>query len=234
MPDPEVISILGLGFVLGLKHATDADHLIAVSTIVSERKGFWNSSIVGILWGLGHSASLLIVALAVVSFNVRLPDTIAIWMELAVAAMLVVLGANVLWKLGGGATLHAHEHFHDEKRHIHLHIHSPGKETVHDHVSPVGKKPFFVGMVHGLAGSAALMLVALATISSRALALLYIAIFGIGSIGGMFIMSALIGLPFAFASQHERLNTIIRASAGALSVCFGLFYAWDIGRLVHW
>jgi ABC-type nickel/cobalt efflux system permease component RcnA len=234
MPVPEVISILGLGFVLGLKHATDADHLIAVSTIVSERKGIWSSSIVGLLWGLGHSASLFVVALAVVAFEIRVPENVAVWMELAVAAMLVILGANVLWKVRQGATLHAHEHRHNEKRHVHVHMHAPGKETVHDHAPRVGKRPFFVGMLHGMAGSAALMLVVLATISSRPLALLYIALFGAGSIGGMIVMSALIGLPFAFTARHQRLSTTIRASAGALSVCFGLFYAWDIGRLVHW
>jgi len=234
MLTPGIFSILALGFILGLKHATDADHLIAVSTIVSERKGFWSSSIVGILWGLGHSVSLLVVGLAVVAFNIRIPDNIAVWMELAVAAMLVVLGGNVLWRLRRGATLHAHEHRHNDKRHLHLHIHAPGKETVHDHVPPVGKKPFFVGMVHGMAGSAALMLVVLATISSRPLALLYIAIFGAGSVGGMFIMSVFLGLPFAFTSRHERLNTMIRLSAGMLSVCFGLLYAWEIGSKVSW
>jgi hypothetical protein len=84
-------------------------------------------------------------------------------------------------------------------------------------------------MVHGMAGSAALMLVVLATISSRALALLYIAIFGIGSVGGMFLMSALIGLPFFVTSKHDRLNTIIRTAAGIISVVFGIFYAWQIG-----
>jgi len=234
MLTPGIFSILALGFILGLKHATDADHLIAVSTIVSERKGFWSSSIVGILWGLGHSVSLLVVGLAVVAFNIRIPDNIAVWMELAVAAMLVVLGGNVLWRLRRGATLHAHEHRHNDKRHLHLHIHAPGKETVHDHVPPVGKKPFFVGMVHGMAGSAALMLVVLATISSRPLALLYIALFGAGSVGGMFIMSAFLGLPFAFTARHERLNTMIRLSAGMLSVCFGLLYAWEIGSMVRW
>jgi len=234
MITPNVFSILVLGFILGLKHATDADHLIAVSAIVSERKGFWSSSIVGMLWGLGHSVSLLVIGLAVVVLDLRIPESISVWMELAVAGMLVVLGGNVLWKLRRGATLHAHEHLHNEKRHIHLHIHSPGKETVHDHVPRVGKKPFFVGMVHGMAGSAALMLVVLATISSRPLALLYVTLFGAGSVGGMVIMSMFLGLPFAFTSRHQRLNTMIRISAGALSVCFGLLYAWRIGLTVRW
>lgn len=229
------LSILGLGFVLGLKHAFDADHLVAVSTIVSERKGFWSSSIVGALWGLGHTASLLIVGLIVIAFHFQIPDQIAQAMEFSVALMLIVLGANVLWKIRRGASFHMHVHTHDQHTHVHAHLHeTPGAhrhvaEAVHRHSVNVGKKPFFVGMVHGMAGSAALMLLVLATISSRALALLYIGIFGLGSVGGMFLMSALIGLPFTFTSKHERLNRIVRTAAGIVSVVFGLFYAWQVG-----
>ena len=229
-----IFSLLGLGFVLGLKHATDADHLIAVSTIVSERKGFWGSSIVGALWGAGHTASLLIVGLAVIAFHVQIPEKIAMSMEFLVAVMLVILGANVLIKIRRGATLHAHKHIHGHHEHAHLHFHGLGEEKVHDHFPSFGKKPFFVGMVHGLAGSAALMLIVLGTISSRTLALLYIGIFGLGSVGGMSLMSAVIGLPSAFTSRHLRINTIVRISSGILSVLFRLFYAWQIGQLVEW
>ena len=225
-------SILGLGFILGLKHALDADHLVAVSTIVSERKGFWSSSIVGALWGLGHTASLLIVGLVVIAFHFQIPDKIAMGMEFCVALMLVILGANVLWKVKKGATFHLHTHEHHHHLHIHPHLHEPVQSHTplsHHQPSKVGKKPFFIGMVHGMAGSAALMLVVLATISSRVLALVYIGIFGFGSVGGMFLMSALIGLPFSITSKHEKLNRIIRTSAGVISLCFGLFYAWQIG-----
>jgi len=227
------LSILGFGFVLGLKHALDSDHLIAVSTIVSERKGFWSSSIVGALWGLGHTASLLIVGLAVIAFNFQIPGKIAQAMEFGVALMLIVLGANVLWKIRRSASFHMHVHEHNHHRHVHPHLHEHAavktEEAVHHHATRVGKKPFFVGMVHGMAGSAALMLVVLATISSRALALLYIAIFGIGSVGGMILMSALIGLPFSFTAKHDGVNSIVRVAAGVLSLCFGLFYAYQIG-----
>jgi hypothetical protein len=223
------LSTLGLGFVLGLKHALDADHLVAVSTIVNERKGFWSSSIVGAFWGLGHTASLLIVGLIVIALHFEIPEKIAAGMEFMVAVMLVALGANVLWKIKRGATLHLHAHEHHHFSHVHPHLHEPGKDHSHEHVPAVGRKPFLVGMMHGMAGSAALMLVVLATIPSKMLALLYIGIFGFGSVGGMFVMSALIGLPFSFASKHDRVNRIIRASAGIVSVCFGLFYAWRIG-----
>ena len=228
----QVFSILGIGFVLGLRHALDADHIIAVSTIVSERKGFWSSSIVGTLWGLGHTASLLIVGLIVIAFHFQIPEKIALLMEFAVAIMLIFLGANVLWKMKKGATFHVHTHEHDHRLHIHPHLHTVNEEAQHTHhhgSAKVGKKPFFVGMVHGMAGSAALMLAVLATISSRSLALLYVGIFGLGSVGGMFLMSALIGLPFSITSRHARLNKIIRTSSGVVSVCFGLFYAWQVG-----
>lgn len=234
MFDGSAISILGLGFFLGLKHALDADHLAAVSTIVSERKGFWSSSLVGALWGLGHTVSLLAVGLLVIAIHFQIPSKIALGMEFAVAVMLVALGADVLWKIFRGATFHIHTHSHEGHLHIHPHFHKPVEqqssgEDVHHHSVPIGKKPFFVGMVHGLAGSAALMLLVLAAISSRPLALAYIAIFGTGSVGGMFLMSALIGLPFSFTSKFERTNKIIRTTAGAVSVGFGLFLAYHIG-----
>ena len=229
MTDTGVISILVLGFVLGLKHALDADHLVAVSTIVSEKKGFWGSSLVGALWGLGHTASLLAVGLIVIAFHFHIPDRVALAMEFSVAVMLIMLGANVLWKVYKGGTFHVHTHEHNDRLHIHPHVHEHGTGRAHDHTAGVGKKPFFVGMVHGMAGSAALMLLVLATISSRALALLYIGIFGIGSVGGMFLMSALIGLPFAFTQKHARLNLIVRVTAGMVSFCFGAFLAWHIG-----
>ena len=227
------LSILGLGFILGLKHALDADHLVAVSTIVSERKGFWSSSIVGALWGLGHTASLLIVGLIMIAFNFQIPEKIATGMEFCVALMLIILGVNVLRKIiTKKSTVHLHTHNHHEHAHIHPHTHDIAEGHEHDgahHHGKIGKKPFFVGMVHGIAGSAALMLVVLASISSRPLALMYIAIFGIGSVGGMFLMSALIGLPFTFTLKYERLNNIVRTTAGIISVVFGLFYAWEIG-----
>src|SRR3989304_6301911 len=116
-------TVLGLGFFLGLKHALDVDHLVAVSTIVSERKGFWRSSAVGAFWGLGHTASLLAVGLLVIAFHFQIPPKAALGMEFAVAVMLVALGANVLWKIFRGATFHLHAHQHSGRLHVHPHLH---------------------------------------------------------------------------------------------------------------
>lgn len=241
----EVVSFLIFGFVLGFKHALDADHLVAVSTIVSERKGFFSSSIVGALWGVGHTASLLIVGILVIALRVQIPERVAQGMEFAVALMLVALGVNVLRKLAFGGTLHMHVHVHSNHLHVHPHIHSHSEEeqTEHSHHSrssffsirrfkrnlASNKRSVFIGMVHGLAGSAALMLIVLATIPTTALALSYILIFGLGSVVGMLFMSTLIGLPFVFTQKAGILHKLIRGIAGTISVAFGVFLAWQIG-----
>lgn len=242
-------SVLTLGFVLGLKHALDADHLVAVSAIVSERKGFLSASVVGVLWGLGHTVALLAVGFLVLALRVQIPESIAVWMEFAVAVMIVGLGVNVLWKVFRGGRVHTHVHTHDGHLHAHPHLHSPGEAHEHpDEHSPShhklplswvdgllhharsGKKSILIGMIHGMAGSAALMLVVLASIASTAVGIMYIAVFGLGSILGMLIMSTLISLPFvASAHRSERMNIVVRSIAGIVSVVFGLFLAWEIG-----
>lgn len=239
------LSVLTLGFVLGLKHALDADHLVAVSAIVSERKGFLSASVVGMLWGLGHTAALLAVGFLVLALRVQIPESIAAWMEFAVAVMIVGLGVNVLWKVSRGGRVHTHVHTHNTHLHAHPHLHSPGETHEHSfshhrlplswahgflHHARSGKKSILIGMVHGMAGSAALMLVVLASIASTAVGIIYIAVFGLGSILGMLIMSTLISLPFvASAHRSERMNIVVRSIAGIVSVVFGLFLAWQIG-----
>ena len=233
-------SLLALGFILGLRHALDADHLIAVSTIVSERKGFLTSSIVGMLWGIGHTFSLLVVGLIVIALQVHIHERIAQLMEFAVAGMLILLGSRVLWQMRRGGRLHAHVHEHGWVVHAHPHIHTVGHEADHKHMQPftlrlahhlnAGKRSILVGIVHGMAGSAALMLVVLATIPSAKLALLYVGVFGVGSIGGMLMMSTLIGIPFVLTAQRsDKLNAAVRGISGVVSVVFGLYLAWQIG-----
>lgn len=234
--NPTPVSLLALGFFLGLKHALDADHLIAVSTIVSERRGFFSSGIVGVMWGLGHTISLLVIGLIVVAMQLNIPEQAAQTMELAVAGMLVVLGLNVLWKLRKGGHVHAHIHTHGGITHSHPHVHGHSREGDHQHLGWIvehlgkGKRSILIGMVHGLAGSAGLMLVVLATIPSTALGLLYIAVFGLGSIGGMLVMSTMIGIPFVFTARSStKLNVAVRGLSGILSVGFGIYLAWQIG-----
>lgn len=220
-----------LGFILGLKHALDADHVIAVSTIVSEHKSLKWASLIGAFWGLGHTFTLFLVGLLVIGLRVSISPQVASGLEFLVALMLVFLGANILWRSFGVEKIHLHSHSHSPETHAHFHIHEDHKER-HAHAHPFGsmRRPLFVGMVHGLAGSAALMLLVLTTIPSPFAGLFYILIFGFGSVGGMLILSSLIALPFVFTAQRfNLLNRWIRVIAGGASVAFGLFLGWEIG-----
>src|SRR5688572_3536484 len=213
------ISILLIGFALGLQHAVEADHVAAVSTIVSEKKSLLTASIVGGFWGLGHTIALLGVGAVVIFLKVQISETVEARLEAVVGAMLILLGLNALRKLFSADKVHVHTHEHDGREHIHIHSHEHEPEPYHHRFGP---RSILIGLVHGLAGSAALMLFILPIIPSPAVALLYIVIFGIGSIGGMMAMSFLIGLPFHFtAGRFSFLNGTIRLAAGLFSLGLG-------------
>jgi hypothetical protein len=225
-------SVLAFGFVLGLKHAVEVDHLAAVSTIVGERKSLLSSLVVGGLWGIGHTISLLIAGILVILLHVEISERVAVALEFLVGLMLVALGANALRKLWRGGHLHLHVHRHGGREHIHPHIHdgSPETDTDTHHGLQPSMRPLLVGMVHGLAGSAALTLLVLSTISQPLVGFLYIVVFGIGSIGGMMIMSALVSLPlYLTATRFNRANLMMRGLAGLFSLSFGLFMIYEIG-----
>lgn len=213
-------SVLLLGFVLGLHHAIEADHLAAVTAIVSEKKNIFTASIVGGLWGIGHTISLFIVALIVIFLKLQISESVESKLEGVVGIMLVALGLNAIYKLVKSEKTHAHEHSHGGVTHAHLHSHKEEDTAdTHHRLSP---RSVLVGMVHGLAGSAALMLMIVPLIPSTVVALLYIVIFGVGSIAGMMAMSLLIGLPFHFtASRFRFLNSGIRVAAGLFSLILG-------------
>ena len=219
------ISILLIGFALGLRHAVEADHLAAVSTIVSEKKSLLTASIVGGMWGVGHTIALFMVGAVVIFLKVRISETTEARLEAVVGIMLVILGLNALRKLFSAESIHIHKHEHDGREHIHIHTHNAAGETSHHRFSP---RSIFIGMVHGLAGSAALMLLILPVIPSAAVALLYIVIFGAGSIGGMMAMSFMIGLPFHFtAGRFAVLNGAIRLMAGVFSLSLGGWMVYE-------
>jgi sulfite exporter TauE/SafE len=226
---------LALGFVLGLRHALDADHLAAVSTFVTEEKSLLRSSMIGISWGMGHTASLLVFGLAVAAFRLALTPRFSQLLEFIVGCMLIALGANVLTKLARGSALHVHTHTHDGIEHAHLHVHvaEPRHEHQHQHRTlRLGGRPFMVGIVHGLAGTAALMMLVVGALPSLLLAAAYILIFGVGSIGGMMVMSLLMTVPLALAARRLRLlERVIRLVAGLFSLGFGSYLAWDVGLI---
>jgi ABC-type nickel/cobalt efflux system permease component RcnA len=227
--------VLGLGLIFGLRHATEGDHIAAVSAIVSERRG-WRSAVgTGALWGAGHTLSILAAGVLVLVANVVIPAPMARALEFGVALMIIALGGVALARaLRSRTEVHVHAHAHGRRSHGHLHFHAPEHEHAprpvaahHDHTPQrIGLKPLAVGMMHGLAGSAALTLLVLAQIHSTALGLAYLFVFGLGSIGGMALMSLMISVPFAATMSRPGLHRAIRVAAGFLSLAFGLFYAW--------
>ena len=225
-PQLTTVSVLLIGFVLGLQHAIEADHLAAVSTIVSEKKSLLSASIVGGLWGVGHTISLFAVGVLVIFLKLQISPSVELKLEAAVGGMLILLGILALRKLARAEKIHVHAHEHGAREHIHIHTHrDEAVESSHHRFSP---RSIMIGMIHGLAGSAALMLLVLPVIGSPAIALAYILVFGIGSIGGMMAMSLLIGLPMHFtADRFAFVNKGIRASAGLFSLGLGSLIVYE-------
>lgn len=218
-------SIAGVGFVLGLRHALDPDHVVAVSTIVSERAGLRRSSLVGTLWGLGHALSLGLAGGLIVVLKLNVPAAVAAALEAIVAAMLMGLGLLAL-RNALRYRLHAHSHAHGDDTHVHFHSHGPGDPLshTHRHVLAGGLKPFVVGLVHGLAGSAALALLALATAPSLLAGLGYIAMLGAGSVLGMLTLSVLLALPLTLLeARYAALQRWVQLAAGAASLLLGMW-----------
>jgi high-affinity nickel permease len=226
-----VWATLALGFVLGLRHALDADHVAAVATFATEEKNLWRSSLIGAYWGAGHTAALLIFGALIVALKLAITERMSQFLEFAVGVMLIVLGVSVLRKLVGTAALHVHTHEHGGSRHSHLHVHLGDEKHEHrHHVVRVAGRPFVVGVVHGLAGTAAVLLLVVGAIPSALLAMGTIVIFGIGTIGGMMAMSVLMSVPLAFAAGRVKTaERVLRFAAGAFSLAFGVFLAWDVG-----
>jgi ABC-type nickel/cobalt efflux system permease component RcnA len=231
------LGLLGLGLLYGLKHATEADHIVAVATIVSAHRKLTRAAIVGGLWGVGHTASIVVVGALVLVLKIAIPAGVASWLEFGVALMIIGLGAAAVRRASHSRSdLHVHKHAHGDLVHAHIHFHDvrtphATPATLHSHeIERVGLKPLMVGAMHGLAGSAALTLLVLTQIKSAMLGLVYLAVFGGGSMVGMLIMSGLVGVPFVMSARklngvHYRLQLL----AGALSVAFGIWYAFETG-----
>jgi len=227
--------LLGLGLVYGIKHATEADHIVAVSTIVTEHRKLWRAALVGALWGTGHTASLVVVGAIVLALRIAIPERIAGGLEFLVALMIIVLGVMAFRRaIRRRADFHVHRHDHGLSAHSHFHFHEANQSALsedHSHrVARIGFKPTIVGAVHGLAGSAALTLLVLTQIKSATLGLLYLGIFGAGSILGMLLMSGLVGLPFVLTSRKlAGAHFPLQLLASVLSIVFGFVYAYEIG-----
>jgi hypothetical protein len=229
-----LLAILALGFFLGMRHATDSDHVVAVTTIVSREKSIRSASLVGALWGIGHTLTILLVGGAIILFGIVFPPRVGLTMEFSVAVMLVVLGAmNVAGFRRDVTALHAEHHRTDAP------LPSAG-ETPHVHfplriIARVGGynaalRSLVVGTVHGLAGSAAAALLVLTTIRDSRWALLYLFLFGIGTIAGMMLITSAIAVPLVHtARRFPNWKRHMAWVTGLVSVCFGLLLVYQIG-----
>ncbi|MBQ11477.1 MAG: urease accessory protein UreH [Planctomyces sp.] len=231
-----LLAALALGIILGSKHSLDPDHVVAVSTIVSEYRNPLRSFWVGISWGLGHTTTLLIIGIVIIALRLTIPERMALLFEFAVGVMLVGLGIQVIYSFRK-KKVHQHAHGHEEEAHHHYHSHSKSPEHVPEHHNTHGigkpflrRKSYVIGLVHGVAGSAALTLLVLASIESPIAGLAYILLFGLGSVLSMGIMTVIIGLPFVIsAGRLPNLNRTIQFAVGSLSILFGGFLMYQIG-----
>lgn len=237
------LSAVLLGFVLGLQHATDADHLVAVGTILTRERRFRDGAVVGAFWGLGHMLTLTVAGAALFGLGMALAGPVTSGLEFVVAAMLVTLGALRLRDAVRGYEAVApehlvadHAHGHVEALHSHPHVHG-GRVHQHPHVHPSRRllaalaagrgsrrRALLVGAVHGMAGSAALSLLVLTTLDSVWAAVGYLAVFGLGTIMGMTLFTAALAWPLTLACRADRARRVLALGAGVGSIAFGIFY----------
>jgi len=222
--------VLLIGFLMGVRHALEADHLAAVATLASRRRGVVATMVQGTLWGIGHAAALLAVAVVVVLCRVSIPDRIAHGLEALVGVMLIGLGLSVLWRLRRGR-LHVHVHRHgDGTMHVHAHAHARGERHdpdrhAHAHARGGLRPALLVGVMHGMAGSAALLvLVAMRFSATPMFAIAFVALFGAGATLGMAALSAVIAVPLAVSNPAlSRGYRGMHAVIGVASIAIG---AW--------
>ena len=254
------LSILAVGFFLGMRHATDPDHVIAVSTIVSNQRNSMRAALIGAFWGVGHTLTIFVVGAGIILFNLVIPVRVGLSMELSVAVMLIILG---VWNIAGflravpdgtpnaasiqnhasEKVVHSHLHSHGDLVHSHSHAHqhedhsdSPdhapldwmdrvfGKASLYQYL-----RPLVVGIVHGLAGSAAVALLVLTTIRNVHWAVAYLLIFGVGTIAGMMLITMSIASAFTMMGKgRQRFSRRLALASGLLSLGFGLFVAYQI------
>lgn len=227
-----LLTICALGFVLGVRHAADADHVIAVSTIVSRHRSMRGAAVIGALWGVGHTLTVLLVGGAIIFFQWVIPPRVGLSMELSVGAMLIVLGsvniAAVVRRIRADAAgpprdpVATERHEHAPVRWLDRHL---GMTGAYSYV-----RPMVIGIVHGMAGSAAVALLVMATIGRSSWSVLYLLVFGVGTVVGMMVITAAIGLPFARAGEvRPQFGHGLRMAAGVLSLGFGLLIAYQTG-----
>ncbi len=228
-------SILFIGFLLGMKHATEADHVAAVATLAAGQDSLAQTMKQGMAWGIGHTLTLTLFGGVVLALGKSIPGQLAQGLELAVGLMLVVLGADVLRRLRCGR-VHFHVHDHPAGiRHVHAHSHvgedrHQDSKHRHAHRPAPPLRAVAVGMMHGMAGSAALILLSLQAVQSLQMGLIYVVLFGAGSIAGMALLSVVIAIPLRWsAGRFEPLHDTIVGGVGAFTCALGAVIVYRIG-----
>ena len=242
MSDP-VLAAAILGFVLGLQHATDPDHLVAVATIVTRERRFAAGAMVGVLWGVGHALTLGAAGTVIIAAGLTPGPRLAAGLELLVAAMLVLLGIfrlrdaargletvppehlKAAHEHGGVEVVHSHAHVHDTAAHRHPHVHPSRRLLAAWRDGRLPTRALLVGAVHGMAGSAAVSLLVLVTLRSAWSAVFYLAVFGVGTIVGMTALTAVMAFPVSLALRLRRTRRVLAFGAGVASIAFGIVYA---------
>jgi high-affinity nickel-transport protein len=250
-----LLSIIAIGFLLGMRHATDPDHVIAVSTIVSQQRDTKRAALIGFFWGCGHTVTILLVGSAIILLNLVIPVRMGLAMELSVGLMLVLLGG---WNLSSflrslpetgssgrqnSRPVHSHAHSHGDYIHTHPHGHAPETHPHSSDQNPLARldrtlgarvlyqalRPMIVGIVHGLAGSAAVALLILASIRNSSWAVAYLLLFGIGTIAGMMLVTMSMASAFHFVgNRFPAFGRRLSMLSGVLSLGFGLVLTYQI------
>ena len=233
LPTASPFFVLIAGFVIGFSHAFEPDHVVAVATQNSKSSqkssfsifrrigsGAVKNSILGALWGAGHTSALVLVSLLIFVFSINIPSEMFGNFEFGVGMMLVILGLFTYLNRRSVGEKHIHTHTHDGTIHTHPHVH----DRAHSH----GHKSYIIGCIHGLAGSGSLVVLAFSTLHDLQIILQLILVFGIGSIVGMMLISSTIGLPFSLTLYSERINKILRYSVGSISIVIGVDILYNI------
>lgn len=217
-----LVAILSLGFLLGIRHATDADHVVAISTIVSRERRIRGAAVVGALWGAGHTLTILAVGAGIILFSLVIPPRLGLSMEFSVGLMLVALGlVNLLAQRQPPTPVHTHQSLDSLD-------HTFGRWTLYQYL-----RPLIIGLVHGLAGSAAVALLVLTTLRDPHWAVAYLFLFGIGTIAGMMLITIVMASALRFAGvRSPRINARLSVATGLLSVAFGSLIVYQMG-FVH-
>ena len=211
-----LFSVLALGFILGIRHAMEPDHMIAVSTIASQSKKLWQASLAGVFWGIGHTATLFIIGLIFIMMKNDIPEKWSLTLEFLVGIMLVYLGIAAMFSIRKKQN-HSHHHQHEN-----LPLLTKVKKGTYN-------KSLFIGFVHGIAGSGAMVLLTMSTVDSVWQGALYMIVFGLGTVIGMLIFTTIIGIPFIISMKRMVASKALILTTGAISTIFGFYYMYNLG-----